>query len=72
MTDDDRFMLRADEKYIARCAGCGREMLKKRMVTLLARQSYSNPKVVGYFCPDCYTALCERYELLIATGGKRE
>lgn len=61
--DEDLDCVRVDEKYIARCAACGREMLKKRMVTLLARQSYANPKTIGHFCPDCFASLCGEYEL---------
>lgn len=60
---DEAFLLRADEKYIARCAGCGRELLKKKGVTLMARRSYANPKVIGYFCPACFEALADKYEL---------
>lgn len=63
MYDSDNDCVYADERYIALCPVCGREMLKKRMITLLARQGYANPKTVGHFCPDCFTSLCERYEL---------
>ena len=40
--DADRYCVRADERYIGRCARCGREMLKKRMVTMMVRRSYAD------------------------------
>lgn len=63
MYDGDTDCVRADERYIARCHGCGRERLKKRMVTLLARTGYSNPKTIGHFCTGCFAALCDKYEM---------
>jgi len=66
--DADQDCVRADERFIGRCARCGREMLKKRMVTMMVRRSYANPKTVGFFCPDCYTALCEEYEIKDGDG----
>ena len=61
--DLDRNLCVSFEKYIAVCPGCGRELLKKRMVTLLAKSQYSNPRTIGHFCESCFTALCEQFEL---------
>lgn len=51
-------------KCVTFCAGCGKEMLKKRMITICVKeQQYGNPKVIGHFCKDCYYSFLERYEL---------
>ena len=53
-----------DYQCVTFCAGCGEEMLKKRMVTVYAKErQYGNPKVIGHFCTDCYYNFLERYEL---------
>lgn len=50
--------------YVADCAGCGRECLKKRMVAVYAKERYcGNPKVIGHFCTECYYNFLERYGL---------
>ena len=59
--DADRDCVCAYEKYIAVCPDCGKEMLKKRMVTVLVKRGYSNPKAVMHLCEDCFAAMCDRY-----------
>ena len=39
-------------------------MLKKHMATLSARaDSYHPLKTIGHFCPSCYSAFLEEYEI---------
>jgi len=55
---------RPSERYIGRCCRCGQEMLKKHMATLSARvDSYHPLKTIGHFCPSCYSAFLEEYEI---------
>ena len=61
--DDNSYWMRPDQRYIACCPDCGRELLKKKAVTILARDPYLNPKTIGHFCPSCFAALCEKYGL---------
>lgn len=51
------------ERYFTACACCGKEMLKKQMVTILVKRGYSNPKTITHLCEDCYSAFCDRYEI---------
>lgn len=52
MKDDP--LWRVDPKYIAPCAKCGRDGLKRNMVALYIKKgAYSNLKIMCHFCPDC-------------------
>lgn len=51
-----------DERYIALCAGCGKEMLKRRMIAVMARRGSRVPRTVAHFCEDCYAGLCDTYQ----------
>ena len=62
--DVERGLVVSADKHIASCAGCGKEMLKKRMVTILVKRGYSNPKTVAHLCEDCYSELCDNYEII--------
>lgn len=59
--DASRDLVCSCEKYIAQCAGCGKEMLKKRMVTMLIKRGYSNPKTVTHLCEDCFISFLDAY-----------
>lgn len=59
--DLERDLVCSFEKFIAVCPGCGKEMLKKSMVTILSKDRYSNPKTLTHLCADCYTSICDRY-----------
>ena len=61
--DQERDLVCSCEKYIAPCAGCGKEMLKKNMVTVLVKRRYSNPKIITHLCEECYSRLCDDYEI---------
>lgn len=55
---------RLNERYIGCCCKCGKEMLKKHMATLSARvDSYHPFKTICHFCPSCYSAFLEEYEI---------
>lgn len=60
--DLDRVM--SNDKHIGFCADCGREALKKRMITVLVKErQYGNPRVICHFCPECYYNFLERYAI---------
>ncbi|MBQ9733944.1 MAG: hypothetical protein IJV74_06895 [Clostridia bacterium] len=58
------FMWRPDERYIATCARCGCEGLKKRMTSFyVKRGAYSNLKILCHFCEDCYVAFLDEFSV---------
>lgn len=59
--DKERGLVVSNEKYIGHCAGCGIELLKKQMVTILRKRGYSNPKTVLHLCEECYAELMDEY-----------
>lgn len=53
-------MWRIDPKYIACCGKCGREGLKRNMVSLyVKRDSYSPMRIMCHFCPNCLVDLAD-------------
>ena len=51
MIPDD---FRPDEKYIGVCARCGREALKKRMISVyLKNGSYGQVRIACHLCQQC-------------------
>ena len=55
---------RPDERYIGCCAKCGREGLKKRMVSLYVKDgSYSPVKILCHICRKCLPALLDELEV---------
>lgn len=52
-----------DARNFGVCADCGQEKLKKHMFAIYSKEKFTNPKVIGHFCPDCYYNFLERYDL---------
>ncbi len=51
------------EPCIAQCPGCGKEMLKKYMVTLSIKRHYKGPKTLCHMCEDCFAKFLDQYEV---------
>lgn len=52
------------DKYIATCAKCGREGMKKRMNALYVKKdSYSPLRILCHICPDCMPVLLDDLEV---------
>lgn len=51
------------DKVIGYCAGCGKEMLKKHMVTVSIKRHYRNPKTLCHMCEDCFSKFLDQYEV---------
>lgn len=50
--------------YVAECAECGKEDLKRRMIAVgIKVNRYSNFKTACFFCEQCYYNFLERYGL---------
>lgn len=57
---------RLDPKYIAACAKCGRDGLKRNMVAIYIKNgAYSNLKIMCHFCPDCMTQFADELGVAI-------
>ena len=51
-------------KYIASCAKCGRDGLKKKMYSLYVKKdSYSPVRILCHICPDCMPKLLDELEV---------
>ena len=51
-------------KYIATCAKCGREGLKKRMAQIYVKNgAYSNMRILCHICPDCMPVFLDELEV---------
>ena len=51
---------RPNERYIAVCAKCGRELLKKNMAQIYVKEgSVSTIKILCHFCVNCYAAFLD-------------
>lgn len=49
-----------DEKYVAECARCGKEGLKRNMAAMyVKRDSYSRLKIMCHFCQNCLVSLAD-------------
>ena len=60
----DLDLWRPHEKYIAICAKCGREGLKKNMVSLYVKDgSYSVMRILCHICRRCMPVLLDELEV---------
>ena len=53
----------ANDKWVGECIICKKQMLKKKMITILTKRQYTNPKTLGHICEDCVCILCDEYEI---------
>lgn len=60
--DAERDLVCEAPKYFSHCAGCGKVMLKKQMVTIGSKRRYGNIHTIGHLCEACYVEFLERYE----------
>lgn len=50
--------------FLAVCAKCGREGMKKRMTSLYVKKdTYSSVKILCHICPDCMPVLLDELEV---------
>ena len=55
---------RPPETFVARCADCKQEDLKRNMRTLYLKDRYAaNPKVFCHLCYSCFDAWVEKLEI---------
>lgn len=51
---------RPNDRYVGTCARCGREKLKRRMVSLYVKKdSYSPVRILCHLCADCLPAILD-------------
>lgn len=54
---------RPGERYIARCARCGAEVLKRNAAALYVLRKGRTMRVLMHLCPRCYSNFLEDYEI---------
>lgn len=60
----DLDLWRPHERYIAICAKCGKEGLKRNMTTLLVRDGvYGQVRTMCHLCRSCYLGLLDELEV---------
>ena len=52
---------RPAERYIARCARCGAEVLKRNATAIYRLRSGQPMRQLMYFCPQCYSNFLDDY-----------
>lgn len=52
---------RPSERYIAKCARCGSEILKKNSVALYRQRKGCTMSILLYFCQQCYVNFLDDY-----------
>ena len=63
MYDSERDIVVEFPGYFACCLKCGKEGLKKKMVTISAKhRTYGNFKTIGHLCEECYAKMLEENE----------
>lgn len=58
------YMFRQAERYYGICAKCGKEQMKKHMVSLYVKNgSYSQVRILCHICKNCLPVLLDELEV---------